>query len=235
MSGNGHYRRDQRLAVVGCGGVGKTAITIRFMTSQFYDQEYNPTIEDSYRKQVVVDNEATTLEILDTAGQEEYAAMADQWYTFGSGFLLVYSLTDRSSFEEIQNFHREILRVKDRDYVPCVIICNKCDLQKYRSIGQLEGRELARSVHAPFIECSAAERVNVDVAFNELVKLVRKDELRISLAAQKLLEGPFLSPPQPPRPKKIKQINEKDKSSHNRRQRGKNSDDVPFCNDCTVM
>lgn len=56
---------------------------------------------------------------------EEYAAMADQWYTFGSGFLLVYSLTDRSSFEEIQNFHREILRVKDRDYVPCVIICNK--------------------------------------------------------------------------------------------------------------
>lgn len=56
---------------------------------------------------------------------EEYAAMADQWYTFGSGFLLVYSLTDRSSFEEIKNFHREILRVKDRNYVPCVIVCNK--------------------------------------------------------------------------------------------------------------
>lgn len=53
---------------------------------------------------------------------------------------------------------------------------NQCGLQKYRSVGQLEGRELARSVHAPFIECSAAERVNVDVAFNELVKLVRKDE-----------------------------------------------------------
>lgn len=51
--------------------------------------------------------------------------MADQWYTFGSGFLLVYSLTDRSTFEEIQNFHREILRVNDRDYVPCVVICNK--------------------------------------------------------------------------------------------------------------
>lgn len=54
--------------------------------------------------------------------------MADQWYTFGSGFLLVYSLTDRSTFEEIQNFHREILRVKDRDYVPCVVICNKVSL-----------------------------------------------------------------------------------------------------------
>nr|KIR48140.1 Ras family, other [Cryptococcus bacillisporus CA1280] len=176
MSRKGHYGRDQRLVVVWCGGVSKTAITIRFVISQFYDQEYNPTIEDSYREQMVVDNEATTLEILDTAGQMEYAVMADQWYTFGSGFLLVYSLTDRSTFEEIQNFHREILRVNDRDYVPCVVICNKCDLQKYRSVGQFEGRELARPLRAPFMECSAAERVNVDVAFKELVRLVRKDE-----------------------------------------------------------
>lgn len=52
----------------------------------------------------------------------------------------------------------------------------QCDLQKYRSVGQFEGRELARSLRAPFIECSAAERVNVDVAFEELVRLVRKDE-----------------------------------------------------------
>nr|ODO02512.1 Ras-like protein [Cryptococcus depauperatus CBS 7855] len=170
-----------RLASARCGadgwlGVGKSAITIRFVTSQFYDQGYNPTIEDSYRKQVVVDDEAATLEILDTAGQEEYAAMADQWYTYGSGFLLVFSLTDRPTFEEIANFHREILRVKDRDYVPCVVVCNKCDLQKYRAVGQLEGRELARSLSAPFIECSAADGVNVEVAFRELVKLVRKDE-----------------------------------------------------------
>ncbi|WVN85819.1 uncharacterized protein L203_100971 [Cryptococcus depauperatus CBS 7841] len=169
MSGRGQYAREQKLVVVGCGGVGKSAITIRFVTSQFYDQGYNPTIEDSYRKQVVVDDEAATLEILDTAGQ-------DQWYTYGSGFLLVFSLTDRPTFEEIANFHREILRVKDRDYVPCVVVCNKCDLQKYRAVGQLEGRELARSLSAPFIECSAADGVNVEVAFRELVKLVRKDE-----------------------------------------------------------
>ncbi|ODO06162.1 Ras family, other [Cryptococcus wingfieldii CBS 7118] len=197
MSGRGFHAREQKLVVVGLGGVGKSSLTMRFVTSQFYDQGYYPTIEDSYRKQVVVDDEAATLEILDTAGQEEYAAMADQWYTFGSGFLLVYSLTDRPTFEEIKNFHEEILRVKDRDHVPCVVVCNKCDLQKYRAVGQLEGRELARSLSAPFIECSAADGVNVDVAFRELVKLVRKDERRISLASQRLLEGPFLSQPQP--------------------------------------
>ena len=51
--------------------------------------------------------------------------MADQWYTFGAGFLLVYSITDRPTFDAIPNFHQDILRVKDRPYVPCVVVSNK--------------------------------------------------------------------------------------------------------------
>ncbi|WVO20075.1 uncharacterized protein IAS62_001365 [Cryptococcus decagattii] len=70
----------------------------------------------------------------------------------------------------------------------------------------------------------------MDVALKELARLVRKDEQRISLAAQKLLKGPFLSPP-----KQIKIMKEKDKSSHNRRQRRENSDGIRLCNDYSVM
>ncbi|ORX36358.1 ras family-domain-containing protein [Kockovaella imperatae] len=187
--------KEQKLAVVGSGGVGKSAMTIRFVTSQFYDQGYNPTIEDSYRKQVVVDDEAVTLEILDTAGQEEYAAMADQWYSFGGGFLLVYSITDRSTFEAIPGLHQDILRVKDQSYVPCVVASNKCDLGRLRAVGQLEGRDMARRLSAPFIECSAADGVNVDVAFRELIKLVRRNEKRMALAAQRLMGGPLAADP----------------------------------------
>ena len=51
--------------------------------------------------------------------------MADQWYKFGAGFLLVYSITDRPTFEAVRSFHEEILRAKDRDYVPCVVVSNK--------------------------------------------------------------------------------------------------------------
>jgi hypothetical protein len=51
--------------------------------------------------------------------------MADQWYTFGAGFLLVYSITDRPTFDSIASFHQDILRMKDRVYVPCVVVCNK--------------------------------------------------------------------------------------------------------------
>ena len=52
----------------------------------------------------------------------------------------------------------------------------QCDLGRLRAVGQLEGRDMAKSLSAPFIECSAADGVNVEVAFRELVKLVRKDE-----------------------------------------------------------
>ena len=54
--------------------------------------------------------------------------MRDQWITFGAGFLLVYSITDRPTFEAIPGLHQDILRVKDRSYVPCVMVSNKVGL-----------------------------------------------------------------------------------------------------------
>ena len=83
MNSNNGYK----LVVVGAGGVGKSALTIQLIQNQFME-EYDPTIEDSYRKQVVVDKEACYLDILDTAGQEEYSAMKDQYMRTGEGFLI---------------------------------------------------------------------------------------------------------------------------------------------------
>lgn len=71
--------QEYKLVVVGGGGVGKSALTIQFIQGQFVD-EYDPTIEDSYRKQVVIDNQVALLDVLDTAGQEEYSAMREQVY-----------------------------------------------------------------------------------------------------------------------------------------------------------
>ena len=90
---------EYKLVVLGGGGVGKSALTIRLVTDNFLT-EYDPTIEDSYRKQVVIDQKTALLDILDTAGQEEYSSMQDQWMREGKGFLLVYSITSRSTFDE---------------------------------------------------------------------------------------------------------------------------------------
>ena len=92
------------------------------------------SISDSYRKQCVIDDEVALLDVLDTAGQEEYSAMREQYMRTGEGFLLVYSITSRQSFEEIQQFQQQILRVKDKDYFPIIIVGNKCDLEAEREV-----------------------------------------------------------------------------------------------------
>lgn len=92
------------------------------------------TRTDSYRKQCVIDDEVALLDVLDTAGQEEYSAMREQYMRTGEGFLLVYSITDRQSFEEIMTFQQQILRVKDKDYFPMIVVGNKCDLDGERQV-----------------------------------------------------------------------------------------------------
>ena len=74
------------------------------------------------------------LDILDTAGQEEFSAMREQYMRSGEGFLLVFSLAERRSFEDVARFHREILRVKDRDEFPVILVGNKADLQSQRMV-----------------------------------------------------------------------------------------------------
>ena len=98
------------------GGVGKSALTIQLIQNHFVD-EYYPTIEDSYRKQVVIDGETCLLDILDTAGQEEYSAMRDQYMRTGEGFLLVFAVNNAKSFEDISAYREQIKRVKDAEEV----------------------------------------------------------------------------------------------------------------------
>ncbi|KAI8994617.1 ras-like protein 1 [Pilobolus umbonatus] len=173
MSKAASFVREYKLVMVGGGGVGKSALTIQFIQSHFVD-EYDPTIEDSYRKQCVIDSETALLDVLDTAGQEEYSAMREQYMRNGEGFLLVYSITSRMSFEEITTFYQQICRVKDRDYFPMVLVGNKSDLESDRQVSSLEGRDLAKHFGCQFIETSAKQRVHVEDAFFEVVRDIRK-------------------------------------------------------------
>jgi len=160
---------EYKLVVVGAGGVGKSALTIQLIQNHFVD-EYDPTIEDSYRKQVVIDGETCLLDILDTAGQEEYSAMRDQYMRTGEGFLIVFAVNNAKSFEDITAYREQIKRVKDAEEVPMVMVGNKCDLPT-RSVDMQQ----ARNYGIPFIETSAKTRMGVDDAFYTLVREIRKD------------------------------------------------------------
>ena len=165
-----------KLVVVGDGGVGKSALTIQLIQNHFVD-EYDPTIEDSYRKQVVIDKETCLLDILDTAGQEEYSAMRDQYMRTGEGFLLVFAVNNPRSFEDIARYRKQIKRVKDADEVPLVLVGNKCDLPT-RTVDCEKANELAQAFNIPFVETSAKTRMGVDDAFYTLVREIRKDKER---------------------------------------------------------
>ncbi|GBC13065.2 small G-protein Ras2 [Rhizophagus irregularis DAOM 181602=DAOM 197198] len=159
-----------KLVVLGDGGVGKCALTIQLCLNHF---TYDPTIEDSYRKQVIIDDEPCVLEVLDTAGQEEYTALRDQWIRDGEGFLLVYSISSRSTFERVERFRDQITRVKDTDNVPLMLVGNKCDKITEREVSREEGMNMARKLRCEFIESSAKTCVNVERAFYTVVRMIR--------------------------------------------------------------
>lgn len=165
--------KEYKLVVVGGGGVGKSALTIQFIQSHFVD-EYDPTIEDSYRKQCVIDEEVALLDILDTAGQEEYSAMREQYMRTGEGFLLVYSIIDKNSFDEIRGFHSQILRVKDTDSFPMVLVGNKADLEQERAVLEDDRVATGKSLKIKSMETSAKNRENVDQCFYDLVRQIRR-------------------------------------------------------------
>jgi len=162
-----------KLVILGEGGVGKSALTIQ-LTQNHFITEYDPTIENSYRKQLAVDDETSMLDILDTAGQEEYSAMRDQYIRTGQGFLIVYSITSELSFSKINSTYEQILRVKEEDSFPMVILGNKCDLDRDREVLTSAGQEFSKRVGIPFFEASAKNRINVEEAFKELVREIRK-------------------------------------------------------------
>lgn len=159
--------------MVGAGGVGKSALTIQFVQKHFI-REYDPTIEDSYRKQCFIDNEVCLLDVLDTAGQEEYSAMREHYMRNGEGFLLVYSITSQASLQELHTFHRQILRVKDRSDFPMVLVANKCDLGNQARVTTMDGMRVAQMFGIPFVETSAKMNVNVEEAFHTLVREIKR-------------------------------------------------------------
>jgi len=164
--------KEYKIVVLGLGGVGKSALTVRFVQGIFIEQ-YDPTIEDSYRKQVEVDGQQCMLEILDTAGTEQFTAMRDLYMKNGQGFILVYSIIAQSTFADLEDLKIQITRVKDRDDVPMVLVGNKCDLEAQRVIPTSSGEALARKFgDCGFVEASAKERLNVDKVFHDLIRLI---------------------------------------------------------------
>ena len=146
------------IVMLGTGAVGKSAITIQYV-SHFFSYFYNPTIEDSFRSTIEIDNEVYPISILDTAGQEEYSSLRDSYIRSGNGFVLVYSIIAQSTYNDLDPIHDQIVRVRDTDDVPIVVVGNKCDLESQRIVSPADGKALADRYCADFLEVSAKAEI----------------------------------------------------------------------------
>ncbi|ELP94549.1 hypothetical protein EIN_050170 [Entamoeba invadens IP1] len=164
-----------KLVVLGGGAVGKSAITVQLVSGHFV-QIYDPTIEDSYKTSISVDGEMVPLDLLDTAGQEEYSALRDQYMRSGDGYVIVYSITSTTSFLEANNFREQLYRVLDKDlneHVPIALCGNKCDLEAERQVSTEEAKKLADDWKILFYETSAKNKINITETFQGLVRDIK--------------------------------------------------------------
>ncbi|XP_063901730.1 ras-related protein Ral-a-like [Zophobas morio] len=161
-----------KIIMVGSGGVGKSAITLQFMYAEFV-KDYEPTKADSYRKtNFDLDGAEIGIDILDTAGQEDYAAIRDNYYRSGDGFFCVFSLLEKMTFQETDNFRDQILRVHEDESVPFILVGNKCDLTEERVVSKADAESKAKSWNVPYLETSAKTKQNVDEAYKALLRLI---------------------------------------------------------------
>eukprot|EP00698_Gefionella_okellyi_P018558 TRINITY_DN5575_c0_g1_i1.p1 TRINITY_DN5575_c0_g1~~TRINITY_DN5575_c0_g1_i1.p1 ORF type:complete len:224 (-),score=56.91 TRINITY_DN5575_c0_g1_i1:185-856(-) len=167
---------EYKITVLGAGGVGKSALVVQFVHNKFVEK-YDPTIEDSYRKTIDVDGQACQLDILDTAGQEEYTNIQEEYIRNGQGFIIVYSVTSPSSFDDAKEIRKKMAQFRDAkasDTIPTVLVGNKVDLEDERGVEKEEGDELAKTFGCAFFETSAKDRLNVDEVFLDIVRQINK-------------------------------------------------------------
>ena len=165
-----------KIIVVGAGAVGKSSLTIRYVIGDFMDH-YDPTIEDYYRKLVEVDGKPAMLDILDTAGQDEFASMQEQFYRQGKGCLIVYAIDKEHTFEKARLLKDKIAAARYDDHAFAVVLCgNKCDLdgEGKRKVAKASGAQLAKQWGCPFMETSAKLEKNNKECFEVLVREIRK-------------------------------------------------------------
>eukprot|EP01125_Pyxidicula_operculata_P001621 TRINITY_DN11465_c0_g1_i1.p1 TRINITY_DN11465_c0_g1~~TRINITY_DN11465_c0_g1_i1.p1 ORF type:complete len:184 (+),score=27.90 TRINITY_DN11465_c0_g1_i1:25-576(+) len=167
-------QKQRKLAVMGGRAVGKSTVTVRFVDELFVEA-YNPTIENTFHKVIKFRGDDFYTEIVDTAGQDEYSIFQRQYAVGIHGYVLVYSVTSKSSFEMVKIINDKILNALGTEHVPRVLVGNKKDLVRERQISTEEGQALADKWKCTFVESSAKHNENIATIFVTLLADIQKD------------------------------------------------------------
>ena len=168
------YDEKIKLMVIGETRVGKTAL-IKKYTKNVFGGTYLTTVGIDFQEKIInVEEKSVKLQIWDTAGEERFRNIAKSYFHTSDGFLLVYDISCKDSFEKL-NFWYEQIKLNAPENTKCVVAGNKCDLEEKRQVNKNEGENFAKTYNIDFYETSAKDGINVDVVFQTLASEIMKD------------------------------------------------------------
>jgi len=163
--------KQRKIAVMGFRSVGKSSLAIQFVQGQFVDS-YDPTIENTFNKMMKIRGQEYEVLVVDTAGQDEYSIFPTQYSVDIDGYVLVYSIDSEKSFEVVQIIYEKLVDMIGNPSVPIVLVGNKCDLHMDRKVTEEDGRRMASTMKAVFIETSAKDNQNaVDIFMKSILEI----------------------------------------------------------------
>lgn len=165
--------RTYNVLVLGAGGVGKSAITQRYVNNEWNDV-YDPTVEDSFTKVTNHRSGPVQLEIVDTAGYDQFTGFSDILINAADGFIIVVSYDSPESLELANYILTAIRRSREDEVIPVIVACNKLDLKENYDIQALEVRltALAGRAKSQYVSCSARDNRNILRVFENLLDIL---------------------------------------------------------------
>ncbi|KIW98483.1 uncharacterized protein Z519_00144 [Cladophialophora bantiana CBS 173.52] len=169
--------KQRKIAILGSRSVGKSSLTVQYCEGHFVESYY-PTIENTFSHEIVYKGQTFLTEIIDTAGQDEYSLMNSKLYIGIHGYLIVYSVASRQSFDMVRIIRDKLLNHLGAESVPIMIVGNKSDVdaKKQRKVAAEEGQKLGQELHCGWIETSARNNTNVAKAFEMMIAEIEKSQ-----------------------------------------------------------
>lgn len=162
-----------KLLLIGNSSVGKSCILLRFSDNIFNDN-FLPTIGVDFKIRTFdLQSKTIKMQIWDTAGQERFKTITSSYYRGAHGVILVYDITDRQSFNDLENWQTETEKHASEDIVK-MLIGNKNDLESSRVVTFNEGKSYAMANGMEFIETSAKGNINIEEAFFMIARKIKE-------------------------------------------------------------
>lgn len=178
-----------KVVIIGDSGVGKSNLLSRFTKDEYHKDTKSTIGVEFSTRQIEHDGKTIEAQVWDTAGQERYRAITAAYYRGAVGALLVYDITRRDSFENCERWLRELRSHADASIV-AMLVGNKCDQRRQQAVDVEDAKDFAEDNNLAFIETSAKDATNVDLAFETIIIEI----YRIGARARRAPSGPARRP-----------------------------------------